>query len=348
MALFGGKKKTSLGIDIGTSSIKIVELASRDGSKIELTNYGEYDASAGSALHSSSVKLSSAEAANIIKQIMLEAKIAGVEAAMSVPIFSGFSTTISMPNIPDAELEQAITYEAKKYIPLPLSEVQFEWVRISNNGSLKEENAEVLIVAVTNELINKYNSIAKLSNLALKYLELDVFSLARSLLVNGGEPVLIIDIGAQTTILSIVSGRWPVFTRSIDVSGAEFSKVLSSSLGIDLLRAEEMKKKIGVNSGDGLLFPLLDSIFMEGKRMIGEYAGRNNSKGATGKVIISGGSARMPGLLEYAKKTFGENVSIGFPFHDIMYPKVLEPVLKEIAPKFDVAVGLALRDFRQQ
>ena len=82
--------------------------------------------------------------------------------------------------------------------------------------------------------------------------------------------------------------------------------------------------------------------------MTGEYAGRNTSKGAASKVIISGGSARMPGLFEYAKKTFGENVSIGFPFHDIIYPKVLEPLLKEIAPKFDVAVGLALREFRQQ
>lgn len=345
MTLFGGRKKTSIGIDIGTSSIKIVELASRDGSKVELTNYGEYDASIGSALHSSSVKLSAAEAADIIKQIMLEAKITGLEAAMSIPIFSGFSTTISLPNMPDAELEQAVTYEAKKYIPLPLSEVQFEWVRI--NGGDKEGNADVLIVAVTNELINKYNSIAKLSDLALKYLELDIFSLTRSLLSSESDQTLIVDIGAQTTILSVARGYWPVFTRSLDVSGAEFSKVLSSSLGIDLLRGEEMKKKIGVNAGEGLLFPLLDSIFMEGKRMINEYAGRSTDKRGINKVVISGGSARMPGLLDYAKKTFGENVSIGFPFYGIIYPKVLEPVLREIASKFDVPVGLALREFRQ-
>jgi len=347
MALFGEKKKVSIGIDIGTSSIKIVELTSFDKGKIALTNYGEYDGGIGSALDSSSIKLSAQEASDIIKQIMSEARIVGTEAAMSVPIFSGFSTTIYMPNMPDAEFEQAVIYEAKKYIPLPLSEVQFEWVRINNGSKDRTGKAEILIVAVTNELINKYNNIANLSGLALKYLEIDIFSLARSLLSLEDEQALIVDIGSQTTILSIVSGSWPVFTRSIDISGAGFSRLLSSSLGVDLLRAEEMKKESGVNVGDGILLPLLDSIFVEGKRIVNEYSGHNGSKRELNKVIISGGSARMPGLLDYAKKFFGEKVLIGFPFHDIIYPKVLEPVLKEIASKFDVAVGLALRDFRQ-
>ncbi len=346
MALFGGRKKKSIGIDIGTSSIKIVELTSSDGSRIELTNYGEYETGVGSALHASSVKLSAVETASIIKQVMREAKIAGVEAAMSVPIFSGFSTTIFMPTMPDAELEQAVAYEAKKYIPLPLSEVQFEWVRTNNDVADKKAKAEILIVAVTNELIDKYNNIAKLSDFTLKYLELDIFSLARALLTDEDAQALIINIGSQITILSITSGLWPVFTRTIDFSGAEFSKLLSSSLGIDFLKAEEMKKKLGVNAGEGILMPLLDSIFMESKKVISEWASRNTNQTGVRKVIISGGSSMMPGLLDYAKKIFGENVAIGFPFHDIIYPKVLEPVLKEIAPQFAVAVGLALRDFR--
>lgn len=348
MALFGGKKKSSVGIDIGTSSIKIAELSQKTGGGVELTNYGEYSADAGSTLHSSSVKLSATEASSIIQQIMQEAKIVETGVAMSVPIFSGFSTLISLPNMPDEELEQTISFEAKKYIPLPLTEVQFEWVRVSNNGDKgQEKNADVLIVAVTNELINKYSSIAKLSNLELKYLELDVFSLARSLLAKDDRSVLIVDIGSQTSILSIVDGAWPVFTRSIDVSGAEFSKVISSSLGIDFARAEEMKKEEGVNVGEGIILPLLDSIFSEGKRIINDYAAKKSgSKVILNKVIVSGGSAMMPGLLDYAKKTLGKEVVIGFPFHDIIYPKILEPTLRELAPTFDVAVGLALRELK--
>jgi len=170
------KQETSLGVDIGTSSIKIVELTKRGSGKMELTNYGEFFSDDESIIHSSSVRLSAKKSAGIIKRIMSEAHMEAKGMTMSIPVFSGFSTVITLPKMSDAELERAVVYEAKKYVPLPLSEVQFEWVKLNETDKI-----DILIVAVTSELIDRYHEIAKLTGLNLLYLELDTFSLARSL-----------------------------------------------------------------------------------------------------------------------------------------------------------------------
>lgn len=434
---FSKKKEKSLGIDIGTSSIKVVELSRSSGDKIELTNYGEFSAGAEETFQSPTVRLSSSQAAETVKQVLKEAQIDAASATMSVPAFSGFSTVISLPDMPDAELEQAATYEAKKYIPLPLTEVQFEWVKIGKSsgqrsaqtrlasaprrkegtspsgqgegessriglgeggtfprggasgreteegiaggagrllqnstetrpGGILDEAAgddqeiagltetsrerglekavDLLIVAVTNELISKYYEIAKLSEIRLKYLELDSFSLSRSLVPSQQGNTLIIDIGSQGTLLIIVVNGWPVFTRTTDIAGLEFSKALAGFLGIDFARAEKLKEERGLEAGGGTLLPLVDSIVVEGKRMMDEFTAKKT--GPVQKVVLSGGTALMPGLLEYVRKSTGRETVLGFPFDGIIYPKALEQILRERGPSFSVAAGLALREFR--
>ena len=367
------KEERSLGVDIGTSSIKIVELTKRDSEKIELTNYGEFFADYESTIHSSSVRLSAKKSSDIIRQIMKEARMEARDMAMSIPVFSGFSTVITLPKMSDAELERAVIYEAKKYVPLPLSEVQFEWVKLNPSGASRQEgearpkgaggqarNIDILIVAVTSELINRYHEIAKLSGLNLLYLELDTFSLARSLaktetyaggriLPDKGTDVsstatLIIDIGSRNTILSIIENGWPIFTRTVEVSGYEFSRLLGSALGVDFSRAEAMKKEKGVDAGAEVILPLLDSIFLEGRRLIEEYANKN--KISINKVILSGGSARMRGIAKYAARTIGREAVLGFPFDGMIYPRELDATLRDIGPSFSVATGLALREFQ--
>jgi type IV pilus assembly protein PilM len=339
---FRKKKARILGVDIGTTSVKIVELSRGGQEKIELTNYGELKGGGDWVFQSASHKLSAQEAADAIKKITRAANIVPGDAIMSIPIFSGFSTVISLPVMSDSELGQAITYEAKKYIPLPLAEVQFEWMRLNSTTASKGET-EVLVVAVTNELINRYHEIARLSALKLTHLELDIFSLARALVGEREEGVLVIDIGARGTVLSIVENGWPIFTRTLEVAGAEFSKVLSKSLAIDMTRAEDLKKKEGIEVGDGVLLPLVDSIILEGKRMMDDYIRKR--KKVIPKIVLSGGSAAMPGFTKYAVKSFGRESIIGFPFHGILYPETLDSTLREVGPSYAVAVGLALREF---
>jgi len=357
---FSTKKQYSLGVDIGTSSIKIVELV-KSGGGIELTNYGEYRGNVDTAIHSSSVKLLSSQAADIIKEVMSEARMEGKEATISIPIYSGFSTVITLPKMSEAELEQAVAYEAKKYIPLPLSEVQFEWTKINN--SQDDKTIRLLSVAVTNEFINRYYEIAKLSGLTLKYLELETFSLARSLVNTAGisdaaeslnkdgkktrpshkGATIIIDIGSRSTILSIIENGWPMLTRSMDVSGMEFSKVLASSLGVDFNRAEELKKSKGIGAGGDLLLPMIDTVLSEARRVMDNYSQKNKS--SIHEAVLSGGSAQMPGILPYVVKFIGRETVIASPFNGIIYPESLRRTLNDMGPSFSVAVGLALREF---
>jgi Tfp pilus assembly PilM family ATPase len=112
-----------------------------------------------------------------------------------------------------------------------------------------------------------------------------------------------------------------------------------------MTRAEDLKKQKGIEAGDGVLLPLIDSIILEGKRMTDDYTRKR--KRVIPKVVLSGGSAAMPGLIKYAVKSFGRESVMGFPFRDIIYPEALDGTLRVIGPSYAVAVGLALREFVQ-
>lgn len=340
-SIFEGKKKKILGVDIGTSSVKIVELA-KGGDIIELTNYGEYAETDG-ILQSSSLRLLSTQVADIIKKIIKEANIKETKVAMAVPMFSGFSTVISMPNMPEEELAQAVIYEARRYVPLPLNEVKFEYSRIGYSKERKD-TIDLMLVAVTNELINRYQDIAKLSGFDLRYIELDAFSLSRSLVGKDYGPTLIIDIGSRSTTLVVVENDWPMYTRIIEVAGLEFTKLLSRTLGTNLKRADALKYKIGINSAGGAILPMVDSVLAEARRILDDYA--KSRKVAIQKVVLSGGSVLMPGFVEYVVKSLGKETIIGNPLRGIIYPDILDSVIQKIFPAFAVAVGLALREFK--
>ena len=341
-SIFEGKKNKMLGIDVGTSSIKIVELT-KSGDKIELSNYGEFVETNG-VLQTSSLKLLSERAAEIIRDILNEAGVKERKAAMSVPMFSGFSTVITMPNMAEQELNQAVIYEAKKYIPLPLSEVKFEWSKITS-GNNKIGQVDLMIVAVTNELINRYQEIARLSELDLRYVELDAFSLARALIDEGEAPSMIIDIGSRSTTMLVTENDWPMHTRTLEIAGLAFTKLLANSIGVDMKRAESLKYKAGISAAGGVILPMIDSMLMEARRMIDDYA--KTRKSAIQKVVLSGGSVSMPGFFEYVVKSLGKETVIANPFRDIIYEEVLKSTINKTGPSFSVAVGLALREFKE-
>ena len=124
---FQTRSKSVLGIDVGTSSAKIVE-ATRQGGEFILTNYGELiNEGSVRAIHSASIKILDVQVAEIIRHILSEARITTREAVMGIPLFSSFSTLIDLPVMSEEELEKAVTYEARKYIPLPLSKVTFHF-----------------------------------------------------------------------------------------------------------------------------------------------------------------------------------------------------------------------------
>lgn len=340
------KKKNNfqIGIDIGTSSIKVVELVRPSGgNRAKLNNYGEfYAAGHKNAIQSRSLKILDSRVAEILKDVFTEAGISGKEAGISIPIFSSFSTLMTLPAMPDEELERAVRYEARKYIPVPINEVHFDWLKVDHLST--EKNFRILAVAVPNEIIEKYNRIAQLLNIKLTHIELETFSAARALLGKDQAPVLILDIGSRSTNISVVERGIVLQHHNIDVSGYSLTRVLSRGLLIDMQRAEALKRKNGVlpdGHAADLLYPLLDKIVVEIEKTLEEYVRQGGGKPM--RIIMTGGSAEMPGLASYFQKSLKVKVEVGNPFNAIEVPKQLTNLLTKSSFEFTVAAGLALR-----
>ena len=331
-----------LGIDVGTSSAKIVE-ATRQGGEFILTNYGELiNEGSVRAIHSASIKILDVQVAEIIRHILSEARITTREAVMGIPLFSSFSTLIDLPVMSEEELEKAVTYEARKYIPVPLGEVTFDWMPLEILSS--PQKIKVLAVAVPTEVINKYHTIADLTGLRLRDIELETFSAARALVGEKNDPVIILDIGARTTNISITEKGMVIMHHNTDISGLEFTRVLAQGVGVDFQRAEELKKKNGLEEDKeiaGLLSPLLQSLFSEVLRVMQEYVRQGGSRPAS--LVLSGGSAYLKGLVAYTQKSLDVKTYLGDSFRALSYPPLLAETLREIGPSFTVATGLALR-----
>ncbi len=355
---FKKPSKRFLGIDIGTTSIKIVELSGQK-ERIKLENYGEIGAQMFykkpfRTFEKSTLLLSNKDIAKAIGAIFKEAKIENREAVFSIPDFSTFFTFLDLPPMTQEEISSAVQFKARQHIPLPLSEVVLDWSII---GSIIEEGKvsnrekagiKVLLVAVPHEVINQYQEIARLSQIRLLALEAEVFGLVRSLIKDKKGIITLVDIGAQSTTISIIENGVLKITYSFDVSGNELTRLLSKSLNISYNKAEELKKRHGIGFSEmkigRILSPLIDLMLSEIEKISQNFYKTEGKE--IEKVILAGGSALLPGLKEYSLKRLKKTVEIANPFTEIFYSPVLEQTLREIGPSYAIAVGMALRGLK--
>ena len=366
--IFRSRPKKFLGIDIGTLYIKIVELK-REGKKIVLENYGELGISYPEerlfrAFQKDTLLLSNQDIAKVIQSICQEAKIQTKEVNFSIPDFSSFFTTFKLPAMDREEINEAIKYEVRPYVPLPLSEITLDW--LITEGEIGKTPLKILVVAIPNDLINQYQEIARILKLDLKSLEPEVFSMVRSLkpLIGnenlasadkGGKKIVtLVDIGARSTTYSILEQGILKISHSFNVGSNELTETLAKSLNIDYNKAEELKRKQGLvleKSGfEGsqqdvreILLPFIDTIINEAKKIFRNFY-QNEGK-EIDRIILAGGLALLPGLKEYFATELVKEVIIANPFLNVSYPPILEETLKECGPSYVAAVGLALKGF---
>jgi len=353
--------KRFLGIDIGTSYVKAVEIY-KSGRQRKLENYGQISSSVFRekpfrTFEKRSLLLSNEDIAKAIKSIIEEAEIKTKQVVFSIPDFSTFFTSFELPPMTKEELPEAVRYEARQHIPIPLTDVVLDWQIIKSKPlDEKKISFEILLAAVPNEVINQYEEIARISQLELIALEAEVFSLIRSLVREDEKgPVALIDIGAKTTTCSIVDKRILKTSHSFDMSGNDLTSTLAKGLNISFGEAEKIKKQYGIveegasGAAEGnsqvireMLLPLIDVILREIKGILDNFYQQERKE--IEKVIIAGGTALLPGLKEYFKKSFDKKeVEIGNPFSNISYPPLLEKTLGEMGPSFAIATGAALR-----
>ncbi|MBU3922949.1 type IV pilus assembly protein PilM [Patescibacteria group bacterium] len=357
--MFSKKSKSILGIDIGTSSIKVVQLR-KEENRFELETYGElstfgYLERLNETFQGTSLRTLEVVTREMIRILIEKAKVSTKDVIMAIPVFSSFVSIIELPEMAEKELAQAIEFEARKYVPIPLSEVILDWKiiesgTIKNNSHLPSFNGKrILLIAVPKEVVNKYLKIAEDLKLKIKALELESFSLARSLIIDNKISVCILDIGARATSFTIVDKGIIQMSHSLDVAGAEMTKILAISLNIGSKRAEEFKLAYGFENTEEkkkeikeLLSVPMNKIINEIERMVNSYQEKTGRK--IEKLILNGGSAQLSGLKEYIEEKLNIKTIIANPWAKVVYKSSLQQKLKEIGPQFSVAAGAAMRD----
>jgi len=333
--MFFSSKKSVLGVDIGTTNIKIVQITT-DGTKHVLDTYGMVDAA---------FEIDERNEANIQKTVTVLRTLAersGVttnKVVASLPTSVVFTTVISMPKMKEDELQSAVEFEAKKYVPLPLSDVTLSWTVAADDNS---DQMTVLITAVPNNILKGYLKIFELAKMQPQALEIEALSLIRSLIGSEIGNVLMIDIGAKTTHLNITEKSNLVLTRNIPIGGETITQKISDTLKISMARAEQFKKEFGLNQSSiipEMIKPILASLKQEAVQLQGIYHAKGKS---FDKIILVGGGANLPGFANFMSD-MGPAIIKGDPLAQVTYNPQLEPLLRQYSTNLSVAIGLALR-----
>ncbi|MBU2566335.1 type IV pilus assembly protein PilM [Patescibacteria group bacterium] len=354
MGLFSKSKTNSfIGIDIGLSGIKLVELAN-DSGHARLVTYAYVDRPVES-FDQLFGELAD-DTAKIIKQMISKAKCTTKSTITAVPVSSIFTSIISVPANNEKELKEAIIWQAKKLIPMPLEEIQLDSKVIE--GAFKTEGqkkvSRVLLTGAPKNLVNRYiDLLNKRCGLNLVSLETETFAQVRSLVGKDRSSIMIIDIGFHRTNISVVDKGVPFLNRSIAVGGDSITQTISQMLGIPYQQAETMKRDIRslesfAPTGDlnPMLSSLMKPILNEIKYSFSLYQGQGDAgeQRKIDKIILTGGSALLPRLAEFLTQAMNVNAYLGDPWARVVYPLDLRPILDEVGTRFAVSIGCAMRD----
>ena len=341
----------ALGIDIGTTNIKMIEL-SGTLDDITLENYGiletyGYLERNNAAIQTNYFKLVEEITTDLLKKLLLVFKPKTKRVFFSLPVFSSFITNFDLPFINDKDIARAVPFEAKKYIPIPLEDLEINWMVISKEEKDERGKSQIVLIATPKELIQKYQRIAQSLNLNLLGWEIEGLSIVRSLIGEDKTPMLIADIGTQISNLFVIESGFLITYETLNIGGAEITHIISQSLGVTKERAEEFKKIKGFKVAPqemgvvNVLMPIVDNFGNEILRMADIYYQKTNKK--IERIILTGGMANMPGLDEYFTSFLNLPVEKAWPFKGIKYQQYLEPLLKDVAPYLSIATGVAIK-----
>ncbi len=221
-----------VGIDIGTTSIKAVEVKSGGDKNPEIINYGilessGYLARANQALQTSTLKIFDADIIAFLKTLVGQMKTRSKDVIASLPPFSAFTTVLDFPLMSPKEVEQAIVYQARQYVPLPLSEVALDWMKVAEYQDEKGfGHQKVLLISVPQEQIAKYKSIFAGAGLNLRALEIESLSVAR-IFRGDPTPTIVVDIGSRSTNVIFMDKGSLVWSSQTDFAASSLTQALA-------------------------------------------------------------------------------------------------------------------------
>jgi len=242
------------------------------GSSISLSNYGGIDFD---LLGIDTTKLtgkamtvfSTDEIAQAIRAIITKAKIKTKTCAFSLPDFATFFTNFTLPPMSKKELPEAVLFEARQHIPLPIEKVTVDW-QLVGGGSDMNQKIEVTVAAIPNEIIDRYKEIAVKAKLEMVLLEAEMFGLMQALILpTETRPICLIDLGAQSTVCSLIENRVLRYAHSFDRGSAYLLEELIKHLPLDEETATQIRQDHGLR-----FIPYMDpEIRQEIKKLLNEF-----------------------------------------------------------------------------
>ncbi len=332
------------GLDIGSYNIKIAQVK-KNKDKYQLVAFGSSPSTTKGLLSEGESDLLAL--AEIIKRLHRDSGIKTKNVATALPQDQVFTRIITLPPLSESEIESALQWEAEQYVPLPLSEVILTHELIGKVKEDAKENIELLLAAAPKSLVEKTIKVLKMAGLNPVSIEMEIISMARSLIAPNNEQVLLVDIGAKATDLAIVENGAVVFVYSIHTAGEALTRAVSLELGLESSQSEAYKKSYGVDPEklegkvSTALKPVLSTIVSEIKKAVQFYEEKGKS---IQRIVLSGGGAGLPEINTFLAKELNLEVQVGNPFIQIMEDSLLEKIPIYERSLYSVAVGLAMKE----
>jgi len=340
--------KHVVGIDLGASSVKVVEILQQEN-VLTLKTYGELQLGPYAEQELGSVtRLQLPKRVEAVVDVLRESKASAQSAVMTLPLSSSFVTVFSLNAKDGEDLGPRVRVEARKYIPVPMSDVSMDWSELPALGESAASVHEILIAAVQNDAHVETKSLLTSINKGSQATEIELFSALRSVSKSDDASIAIIDLGAQTSKLYIAHEGTIRKIHRVFAGGTQATERIARVLEVPFSEAENIKRNYTESQERAAdikkaVATTFERPFQEFKRVIGQYELRSGQQ--LSRVILMGGSSSFADIQTYAAFMLDRSVEKANPFSKIAYPAFMEETLTEIGPIFSVALGAALRPF---
>ncbi|MFN2533348.1 MAG: type IV pilus assembly protein PilM [Pyrinomonadaceae bacterium] len=345
----GMSKKNLVGLDIGSSSLKAVEL-SKKGASLQLVNLGFENLQTDTIVDGQIMELNNVS--NVISNIFSEHQIKTPRVAAGVSGHSVIVKNIVLPQMSEDELRESFSWHAEEHIPFDIADVNLDYQLTSSSN----ESMHVLMAACKSDKIANVKQAIQLAGKQPVIIDVDAFALQNCYEVNyrpkPGEIVALLNIGAATMNINILNGTRSVFARDASVGGSQYTSLLQRELGLSFEQAEAVKRGMPIPEGieprpiQPIIETVSDTLALEIRKTMDFYrATAAEGESAIQKILLAGGGSKLPGLSDYLARRFEITVEVLDPFREIeVDDKKFDPeYMREIVPEMAVAVGLALR-----
>ena len=340
---FARKRRESFGLDVGTSAVKVVQLREAAGGWT-LTAFASAplppDAIAEGVIKDPPAVV------DAIKQAVAKAGITSREAAIGISGRELITKKVRMPEVPAKELRDAVQLEAEHHIPFAFDEVFLDYHVVSRQGGVME----LIVVAVKKSKVNEYVAVVQEAGLEPAIVDVDVFALGNQFEHNypddSADTVALIDVGASVMKTNVVRGGTSIFARDVPFGGNHYTQAIADRLHTTFEEAERAKVGTSTDIASDAIVPALEAVSrdlsLELRRTF-DYFGSTSDSDRIGRIVMSGGTARLPGVTEYLSTAWKIPVEVARPLERIDIDSALLEEASAAGPALAVGIGLALR-----